>query len=78
MKWRPMEPSEGIMETEVPDKMIDWAHSQGKTVRGHTLLWARRSNNPDWVQTLYGEDLKTALFNRVDFAINHYEENIGM
>ena len=26
------------------------------------------------MQTLYGEDLKTALFNRVDFAIKHYEE----
>ena len=69
-----MEPSEGNIETEIPDKMIDWARSYGKTVRGHALLWAKRSNNPDWVQTLYGEDLKTALFNRVDFAIKHYEE----
>ena len=74
MKWRPTEPSEGDMETEIPDKMIEWAQSYGKTVRGHALLWAKRSNNPDWVQTLFGEDLKTAIFNRVESAIKHYEE----
>ena len=74
MKWRPSEPSEGEIHTEIPDKMITWAHNNGKTVRGHALLWAKRSNNPDWVQNLYGEDLKTAVFNRLDFAVNHYEQ----
>ena len=74
MKWRPSEPSEGEIHTEIPDKMINWAHNNGKTVRGHALLWAKRSNNPDWVQNLYGEDLKTAVFNRLDFAVIHYEQ----
>ena len=73
MKWRPTEPSEGDMETEIPDKMIEWAHSYGKTVRGHALLWAKKSNNPDWVQNLYGEELKAAIFDRVESAIKHYE-----
>ena len=74
MKWHPIEPSEGDIQTEIPDKMIEWGHSHGMTMRGHALLWAKRSNNPDWVQTLYGEELKTALFNRVNFAIKHFED----
>ena len=32
MKWRPMEPSEGNIETEIPDKMIDWARSYSYVV----------------------------------------------
>ena len=74
MKWKPMEPVEGQLETDIPDKMIEWAHESGKTVRGHSLLWAKRHNNPGWVQTLYGEELKEAMFNRVEFAIKHFEK----
>ena len=58
MKWIPSEPSQGDIQTEIPDQMIDWAHDKGMTVRGHALIWAKRSNNPDWVQTLYGDELK--------------------
>ena len=67
MKWRPSEPVEGDIYTEIPDKMIQWAKNNEMNVRGHALLWAKRKNNPDWVQNLYGEELKTAVFNR-DFA----------
>ena len=57
MKWKAMEPSEGNTVTEIADKMIAWAQSYEKTVRGHALLWAKRDNNPGWVQDLYGEEL---------------------
>ena len=42
MKWRGMEPVEGRLDTELPDKMIEWADQHGKIVRGHALLWAKR------------------------------------
>ena len=74
MKWRPMEASEGELDTEIPDKMIEWAKRENKTVRGHCLLWAKRGNNPDWVQPLHGEELKEAIFNRIDFAVGHFKE----
>ena len=67
MKWRPSEPTEGEIHTEIPDKMIHWAKNNEIMVRGHALLWAKRNNNPDWVQNLYGEELKNAVFNR-DFS----------
>merc|ERR1712203_1328010 len=31
MKWRPAEPNQGQLVTEVPDKMIAWASEAGKT-----------------------------------------------
>jgi GH35 family endo-1,4-beta-xylanase len=74
MKWRGMEQTEGVIDTEVPDKMIKWAHSHEQTVRGHALLWAKRHNNPSWVQTMYGAELKTAIFDRVNTTIRHFEE----
>ena len=42
MKWRGTEPVEGRVDTELPDKMIEWADQHGKIVRGHALLWAKR------------------------------------
>ena len=74
MKWRWAESVEGKIDTESPDKMIKWGQKHGKTVRGHALLWAKRKNNPDWVQTLYGDELKNAIFNRLDFAVKHFEK----
>ena len=74
MKWRAMSPHFGDFNTEVPDKMIKWAHKNGKTVRGHSLLWAKAANNPDWVQELYGEDFTSAIYERVENTIRHFEE----
>jgi len=77
MKWKPMEPMEGQIDTEIPDKMLQWVASApypGIKVRGHALFWAKRSNNPQWVQELYGEDLVTAMVNRVNFTVNHYHQ----
>jgi len=76
MKWRPSEPNQGQLETEVPDKMISWASEAGKTVRGHSLLWAKRSNNPDWVQDMFGEDFVQAVTDRVTFAVQHFDGQV--
>ena len=62
MKLRWMESVQGQNRTEMADKMIEWAHKHGKTVRGHALLWSKKKNNPDWVQDLYGEDMKKSNF----------------
>jgi len=76
MKWRPSEPNQGQLETEVPDKMISWASEAGKTVRGHSLLWAKRSNNPDWVQDMFGEDFVQAVTERVTFGVQHFDGQV--
>ena len=75
MKWKEQEPSQGELNVdslEVVDKFIEWAHSQGMQVRGHSLLWARAQNNPDWVGHLQGQDLVQAMQSRVDTAVGMY------
>ena len=72
--------------------MLQWVASApypGIKVRGHALFWAKRWNNPPWVQVkefvwglvrgafpqeLYGEDLVTAMTDRVNFTVNHYHQ----
>jgi len=76
MKWKPMEPEQGHTDTVIPDKMIGWATANGKTVRGHALLWAKEHNNPAWVQDLYGEEMVAAINNRVTFAVQHFDGQV--
>jgi len=78
MKWKPMEPNEGQWDTEIPDKMLQWvarAPHPGIQVRGHALFWSKRWNNPGWVQDLYGDDLVSAMINRVNFTVNHFHQD---
>ena len=37
MKWRPIEPTRGEFEVEIPTKMISWAAQNNLTVRGETI-----------------------------------------
>jgi len=75
MKWKPMEPIQGETDTEIPDNMAAWAKSNGLTVRGHSILWAKKDNNPAWLDELEGEDFINAVYNRVDFTVK-WAENI--
>ena len=76
MKWKEQEPSEGELNEDslaVVDKFIEWGHAQGMQVRGHSLLWARAQNNPDWVGQLKGQQLAQAMETRVDTAVGMYD-----
>jgi len=73
-----MEKNEGQWDTEIPDKMLQWVARvpyPGIQVRGHALFWSKRGNNPSWVQDLYGDDLVTAMTNRVNFTVNHFHQD---
>ena len=75
MKWKEQEPSEGELNEDslaVVDKLIEWGDAQGMQVRGHSLLWARGQNNPDWVGHLKGQQLAQAMETRVDTAVGMY------
>ena len=55
MKWRGLESTQGQFTTEHPDRLISWAGARSLGVRGHSLLWAKGTNNPDWTRTLRGQ-----------------------
>merc|ERR1719481_960861 len=76
MKWKPSEPQQGVFDSEIPDKMISWAEGNNLTVRGHALLWSKKSNNPSWVWNLYGQDLIDAMYDRVETAVTHYQDKV--
>lgn len=73
MKWKYMEPKQGEIVTEPQDSMINWAISNGLTVRSHALLWAKEENNPAWLNNLSQDEFINAVYNRVDFAVNWTE-----
>ena len=115
MKWKPMEPMEGQIDTEVKER-LKYASFVCKPVLFHThpitsdtrqdapmggqrsvsrdqSSWARSllgeaveqppvgAGEGVWVQVrgafpqeLYGEDLVTAMVNRVNFTVNHYHQ----
>ena len=55
MKWRGLENTQGQFTTEHPDNLIAWAASHNLAVRGHSLLWAKKENNPAWTHSLFGQ-----------------------
>ena len=55
MKWKGLEKEEGVFVTEHPDNLISWAAGHNLAVRGHSLLWAKKENNPSWTHDLTGQ-----------------------
>jgi endo-1,4-beta-xylanase len=74
MKLDATEPSRGQFNFAAGDRVAQWARSNGKRLRGHTLAW--HSQQPGWMQSMSGPALRQAMLNHVTTVATHYRGQI--
>ncbi|MFF3286815.1 endo-1,4-beta-xylanase [Streptomyces sp. NPDC003023] len=75
MKIDATEPQRGQFNFSAADRVYNWAVQNGKEVRGHTLAW--HSQQPGWMQSLSGSDLRQAMRNHINGVMAHYKGKIA-
>jgi endo-1,4-beta-xylanase len=74
MKMDATEPSRNNFVFTSGDRIFNWAVQNGKRVRGHTLTW--HAQQPGWMQSLSGSDLRQAMINHINGVMAHYRGRI--
>ena len=74
MKMDATEPSQNQFNFTNGDRILNWATSNGKRVRGHTLAW--HGQQPGWMQNMSGSALRSAMMNHVTQVATHYKGKI--
>jgi endo-1,4-beta-xylanase len=72
-KWYSNEPTQGCVTYDTADRIYDWCHANGITMRGHCLYWAVESNVQKWIRALGTDDLLSAVECRMDSAVGHFK-----
>jgi endo-1,4-beta-xylanase len=71
MKPDATEPNRNQFNYSNGDRIYNWAVQNGKKVRGHTLAW--HNQQPGWMQSLSGSDLRSAMRNHITNVMTHYK-----
>ena len=70
MKWAVVEPNRGQFNWSGADAIVNYARQNGKTVRGHTLVW--HSQYPSWLNNLGSSELRSVVQQHINTEMGRY------
>ncbi|KAH0496716.1 hypothetical protein TgHK011_004065 [Trichoderma gracile] len=75
MKWQSLENNQGQLNWGDADYLVNFAQQNGKSVRGHTLIW--HSQLPAWVNNINNADtLRQVIRTHVSTVVGRYKGKI--
>jgi endo-1,4-beta-xylanase len=75
MKWQETEPTRNQFNFAVPNYLVDWAVSNGKSIRGHALVWHEAL--PEWVSKITDRaELTSVIENHIAHVVGQWKGKI--
>ncbi|EOA18252.1 hypothetical protein CARUB_v10006745mg, partial [Capsella rubella] len=77
MKWYSTERVRGREDYSTADAMLRFFKQHGIAVRGHNILWDDPKFQPEWVKSMWGNDLYNAVKRRVYSVVSRYKGQLA-